>query len=54
MHMLEHVVVRAKITNSGWGNDIILTTNLEKPAQLMLCDIEYDKVTNHERLRVIL
>ena len=23
MHMLEHVIVRAKITNSGWGNDII-------------------------------
>ena len=22
-HMLEHVIVRAKITNSGWGNDII-------------------------------
>ena len=30
-----------------------LTTNLWKPAQLMLCD-EYDKVTTHERLRVIL
>ena len=23
MHMPEHVIVRAKITNSGWGNDII-------------------------------
>ena len=23
MHMLEHVIVRAKITNSSWGNDII-------------------------------
>ena len=23
MHMLEHVIVRAKIANSGWGNDII-------------------------------
>ena len=31
-----------------------LTTNLWKPAQLMLCDNEYDKVTKHERLRIIL
>ena len=31
-----------------------LTTNLWKPAQLMLCDNEYDKVTKHESLRIIL
>ena len=31
-----------------------LTTNLWKPVQLMLCDTEYDKVTKHESLRVLL
>ena len=41
-HMLEHVIVRAKITNSGWGNVIIHDNKL---VEAMLCDNEYDKVT---------
>ena len=54
MHMLEHYMKRAKITNSGREKTSSLTTNLWKPLQLMLHDNEYDKVTKHVRLRVIL
>ena len=49
-----HVIVRAKITNSGWGNDIIPDNKLVEASAVMLCDNEYDKVTKHERLRIIL
>ena len=41
--MLEHFIVRSKITNSCWGNDIIPDNQL----------VETCKVIKHERLRVI-
>ena len=44
--MLKHYIV-PKLRIPAGKKTSSLTTNLWKPAQLMLCDNEYDKVTKH-------